>query len=72
MPYIKADVKNVFGKRTECYCPKCNKLHHTLMDWKGRGIPRKFCPECNHVICNMQGGMDEGSEFHKKAISMGR
>ena len=67
-----SDVKNVFGKKTEARCPKCDKLHNKWLDWKGRGIPRMFCPECNHVICNMRGGMDEGTEFHKKAISIGR
>ena len=72
MPYIKADVKNVHGKQTYCKCPKCDKLHNKWLDWKGRGIPRMFCPECAHVICNMRGGLDEGTDFHKKAISMGR
>jgi hypothetical protein len=72
VPYIKADVKNVFGRKTECYCPKCDRLHNKWLDWKGRGTPRMFCPECNHVICNMRGGLDEGTEFHKHAISVGR
>jgi hypothetical protein len=72
VPYIKTDVKNVFGKKTECYCPKCNRLHSTWLDWKGRGTPRKFCPKCQHVICNRIGGLDEDSGFNKRAISVGR
>jgi hypothetical protein len=61
MPYVKADVKNVFGKQTVCRCPKCEKTHKKLLDWKGRGIPRMFCHECQHVNYNMQSGLDDGS-----------
>ena len=68
MPYIRADVKNVFGKQTYCKCPKCDKLHKRLVDWKGRGIPRMFCPECNHTISNMQGGIDDNSAFNRRAV----
>jgi transposase-like protein len=31
---------------TECYCPICEKKHKVMMNWIGRGIPRKFCREC--------------------------
>ena len=68
MPYIKADVKNVYGKKTEARCPKCEKLHNKWLDWKGRGIPRMFCPECAHVNVNMQGGLDDDVFFSRYAV----
>jgi hypothetical protein len=75
MPYIRADVKNVFGKQTYCRCPKCEKTHKKLLDWKGRGVPRMFCSDCNIYLSRRRGGLDEAGEFHKGAAfshSMGR
>jgi hypothetical protein len=67
MPYVKADVKNVFGKQTYCKCPKCEKLHKMLLDWKGRGFPRKFCPGCLHHLHYTMGGMDDDVGFSRYA-----
>lgn len=68
MPYIKADVKGVYGEQTYCKCPKCDKLHRQLIDWKGRGIPRKFCPKCTQNINHITGGIDDDSSFSKYAL----
>jgi transposase-like protein len=36
-----------FGKsKIECICPRCGKMHVMKMRWIGRGVPRKFCPNC--------------------------
>jgi hypothetical protein len=65
--------KGVFGSKHKCVCPKCSKLHNMTLLWKGRGIPRKYCPVCLNVVGNRSGGLDDcGSEFHKRAISSGR
>jgi hypothetical protein len=72
MPYIREDVKEVHGKSTICLCPLCGKNHKALVDWQGRGICRKYCQPCLHNIGHLDGGLDDGSEFHKRAISVGR
>lgn len=30
----------------ECICPSCGKMHAMNIHWTGRGVPRKFCPQC--------------------------
>lgn len=30
----------------DCKCPKCGKIHRLTMFWTGRGVPRKYCPQC--------------------------
>jgi rubredoxin len=30
----------------ECICPSCGKTHAMKLYWTGRGVPRKFCPQC--------------------------
>ena len=37
----------VYGKITDCKCPKCGRMHKMKINWIGRGIPRKFCGECD-------------------------
>ena len=59
MSYIKADVKNVHGKQTMAICPKCDKEHKMWMNWKGRGVPRKFCQACLHHLNYTMGGIDD-------------
>jgi rubredoxin len=29
-----------------CKCPMCGKTHRVTMFWTGRGVPRKYCPQC--------------------------
>lgn len=29
----------------ECECPKCGTKHKMKILWRGRGTPKKFCPE---------------------------
>jgi transposase-like protein len=36
--------------KVECICPKCGKKHVMNFPWTGRGIPRKFCPQCRGSI----------------------
>ena len=31
---------------TLCKCPKCGALHKKRLNWRGRGIPRKYCNRC--------------------------
>jgi len=59
MPYVRTDVKNVFGFSTLAKCPKCDKLHKIIIDWKGRGMPRKYCQMCLHNMGHMSSGMDD-------------
>ena len=33
---------------TQCVCPRCGKPHNRMLYWTGRGIPRKYCPSCEH------------------------
>ena len=68
MPYIKADVKNVHGRQTWCICPGCRKEHRMIMDWQGRGMPRKRCPRCQQNINNLTGGIDDDAAFSKYAL----
>lgn len=68
MPYIRADVKNVYGKSTVCVCPKCRKIHKYVIDWKGRGVPRKFCQKCLQSLDSITGGIDDDVAFHKYAL----
>ena len=72
MSYIKADVKNVYGKQTKCRCPRCGIIHKMLVDWREGWICPKYCQPCKHLVENMSGGMDEGSAFNKRAINVGR
>lgn len=30
----------------DCKCPKCGRAHRVTMFWTGRGVPRKYCPQC--------------------------
>jgi hypothetical protein len=38
----------------DCKCPKCGKIHRVTMFWTGRGVPRKYCPQC-------KGGVEMGN-----------
>ena len=44
------DDVEVYGKMTECKCPKCCKIHLRKIRWIGRGTPRMFCDNCAGVI----------------------
>ena len=33
-------------RSTVCICPLCGNKHKFRMNWRGRGIPRKYCPHC--------------------------
>ena len=67
MPYIRQDVKNVFGFSTMAKCPKCEKLHKMVLDWKGRGTPRKYCQRCLQNMNHVTVGIDEDSSFNRGA-----
>jgi hypothetical protein len=34
----------------ECICPKCGDRHAMNFPWTGRGIPRKYCPQCKKSL----------------------
>ena len=67
MPYIRADVKNVFGEIIVCKCPKCDGIHKLRILWAGHGMPRKFCSRCLQNMPNVTGGIDEDSSFNRGA-----
>lgn len=44
--------KEVYGPRTECKCPKCQKVYTRPLLWIGNGTPRLYCSDCrdeNHA-----------------------
>ena len=42
-----------------CICPKCRKEHDVYMLWTGRGVPRKYCGSCKHLVS----GYDEAAIY---------
>jgi hypothetical protein len=68
VPYIRSDVKDVFGVITECKCPKCDGIHKLRINWEGRGMPRKFCSRCLQNMPHVTGGIDDDSAFSKYAL----
>lgn len=34
----------------DCICPKCGARHAMNFPWTGRGIPRKYCPQCKKSL----------------------
>ena len=36
--------------KTECKCPRCECEHEMALDWRGRGVPRKYCDACRAVV----------------------
>lgn len=46
----------------DCKCPKCGKTHRVTMFWTGRGVPRKFCPQC-------KGGVGRGYSANFGAVA---
>ena len=34
----------------ECICPKCGARHAMNFPWTGRGVPRKYCPQCKKSL----------------------
>lgn len=65
----KEEQRDVFGVSTECVCPGagCGKRHRLVMDWKGRGIPRKYCPQCQANVSHLSAGLDGCGEFNRRA-----
>lgn len=45
-------------KLTTCYCTICEREHKMLLNWKGRGVPRKFCLDCRMHKDELFTGMD--------------
>lgn len=37
------------GESTKCICPLCEKKHFRLLNWTGRGTPRKYCEACRNT-----------------------
>lgn len=40
----------VYGKATVCKCPKCGRMHKRKINFIGRGIPRKYCEQCDWYV----------------------
>ncbi|MFO7685053.1 MAG: hypothetical protein R6V60_03080 [Desulfobacterales bacterium] len=34
----------------DCICPKCGAKHAMNFPWTGRGVPRKYCPQCKKSL----------------------
>jgi hypothetical protein len=34
---------------TPCICPRCCREHVKMLFWTGRGTPRAYCPDCQHI-----------------------
>ncbi len=34
----------------DCICPKCGARHAMNFPWTGRGVPRKYCPQCKKSL----------------------
>ena len=70
VPYCRHDVersKGVFGENIEAVCPRCQKIHTRLENWKGRGMPHFYCPDCEVYLGRRSGGLDDAGEYHKSA-----
>jgi hypothetical protein len=50
---IGRDETEVRGKKTECFCPKCRRVHKMKIRFIGRGQPRKFCPSCRDMAASV-------------------
>ena len=61
----------IFGDETECLCPKCRTIHIKKMNWIGRGIPRKFCPNCEWVRDTYGAITDDLSQYHAPRMAPG-
>jgi hypothetical protein len=63
---------NVIGKKRFvcCICPRCRKMTHVYMLWSGRGVPRKYCPDCRAII----NAYDESAmyESHHTVLASGK
>ena len=62
-----ATLREMYGRKTTCRCPKCDKLHKQKLHWTGRGMPRCYCPVCQNVTNMRSGGLDEGALFHRRS-----
>ena len=61
----------IYGIKTECICPRCRKLHIKKLNWIGRGIPRKFCTDCEWFVENYNSAIDECSAYHAPRMAPG-
>jgi hypothetical protein len=68
MPYIRADVKGVHGRKTLAKCPKCCEYHHVYENWTGNGLLRAYCPPCRVNMIKRSGGIDDNSAFNRRAV----
>ena len=50
------------GKKVNCQCPRCEKIHSRYMYWTGNGRPRVYCPECYRYFSNQSVRMMEDWE----------
>jgi hypothetical protein len=51
------DIKELQIQHTKsfviCECPKCGLEHKIKMIWIGKGLPRKYCSQCNSIVKNI-------------------
>ncbi|GIU69196.1 MAG: hypothetical protein KatS3mg002_0432 [Candidatus Woesearchaeota archaeon] len=44
---------NMKGKTIKVKCPKCQRIHKKNLIWKGNGMPRMYCHNCDGAIANI-------------------
>lgn len=42
------------ARTTDCSCPRCGRKHKLKINWIGRGVPIKFCHNCNRRLNNLR------------------
>lgn len=40
----------LYAVNTVCRCPRCGREHKLKINWQGRGVPAKFCHNCNRYL----------------------
>lgn len=45
------DLRQTYGRKQTCRCPKCKKTHQAKVNWTGRDMtPPIFCQSCRENI----------------------
>jgi rubredoxin len=47
---VPGDIPDFEKIMVECICPKCGAKHAVNFPWTGRGVPRKYCPQCKKSL----------------------
>jgi transposase-like protein len=61
----------IYASPTKCLCPRCRKVHIKKLNWIGRGVPRKFCGDCEWFVQSYDSAIDEGSRYYRPRVAPG-